>query len=126
MDGTGEEKAIEVIPVVQEEVRIDTVEVPVETVRVRTTVHEDEHAIDEPIRHKRVDVARVAVDRIVEQPVPDRREGDTLIISLFEEIVTLERRFRITEEVHVRTYYEEEVHHEVVRTRRKEATIERG
>lgn len=126
MDGTGEEKAIEVIPVVQEEVRIDTVEVPVETVRVRTTVHEDEHAIDEPIRHKRVDVARVAVDRIVEQPVPDRREGDTLIISLFEEIVTLERRFRITEEVHVRTYYEEEVHHEVVRRRRKEATIERG
>lgn len=125
MNVSGGEATARGVPVIEEELQVGTEEVTTETLRVRTVVREDEHVIDEPVRDKRVEITRVPVDRICDQPVPDRQEGDTTIISLCRETITIHKNYHIYEEVHVRTFYEEDRHHEVVLTRRTDAVIDR-
>lgn len=125
MNVSGGDKAARGVAVVEEELHVGTEEVTTETLRVRTVVREDEHVIDEPVRNKRVEIARVPVDRICDQPVPDRQEGDTTVLSLCREIITVQKKYHVYEEVRVRTFYEEDRHREVVRTRRTEAIIDR-
>lgn len=126
MNVSGGDETARGVPVIEEELQVGMEEVTTETLRVRTVVREDEHVIDEPVREKRVEVTRVPVDQICDQPVPDRQEGDTVIISLCREIVTIQKKYQVYEEVHVRTFYEKGRHHEVVRTRGTEAIINRG
>lgn len=122
MNVSGGDETARGVPVIEEELQVGTEEVTTE----RTVVREDEHVVDEPVREKRVEVTRVPVDEICDQPVPDRQEGDTVIISLCREIVTIQKKYQVYEEVHVRTFYEKGRHHEVVRTRDTEAIIDRG
>lgn len=125
MNVSGGDKAARGVAVVEEELHVGTEEVTTETLRVRTVVCEDEHVIDEPVRNKRVEIARVPVDRICDQPIPDQQEGDTTVLSLCREIITIQKKYQVYEEVHIRTFYEEDRHREVVRTRRTEAIIDR-
>lgn len=124
MNAKDGDEVITTVPIIEEELHVGRTEVTTGRVRVRTTVHEDERVIDEPIRHKRLEVTRVPVERTADQPEPDRQDGDTLVISLCREIVTIQRKYEVYEEVRVRTIYEEERHREVVRLRRTEANVE--
>lgn len=115
----------EIVPLVVEDFTVVKEQVTTGTVRVRTVVHEDQQEIDEPLRVKEVEVVRVPVDRLVDEPVADRQDGDTLIISVHREIAVVQRKFQVFEEVHIKTQWREERHREVVRTQRTEAVIER-
>jgi len=115
----------ETVPLVVEDFTVVKEQVTTGTVRVRTVVHEDQQEIDEPLRVKEVEVVRVPVDRLVDGPVADRQDGDTLIISVHREIAVVQRKFQVFEEVHIKTQWREERHREVVRTQRTEAVIER-
>lgn len=93
-----------VLPIAQEElqVKVRTVDTG-RGVRVHKTVSEQTHAIDQALLHDTVDVQRVVVDRIVpvsEAPVT-RQEGDTLIVPILEEVLVVEKRVRIKEELHI-------------------------
>ncbi|HWL71335.1 MAG TPA: YsnF/AvaK domain-containing protein [Geminicoccus sp.] len=68
-------------------------------VRVRTLVREDEELIDALLHSEQAEVERVALDRWVEEPVPVRQEGATMVITLHEEVVVVEKRLRAIEEV---------------------------
>jgi Domain of unknown function (DUF2382) len=118
--------AEEIIPVIQEDVVIGTERATTGTVRVRTVIHEDEHAIDEPVEITDVEVKRVPVDLWTDEPVADRVEGDTRIISVHREEVIVQRRLHVVEEVHVMLRKREERHREIVRTRQAQVVIERG
>jgi len=92
-----------VIPVVEE-----TVELGhrfVDTGRgVRITKHVTEHEahIDDPLIREDVTVERVPIDMLVSGPEPKQRyEGDTLVIPVLEEVLVLEKRVRLKEEVRV-------------------------
>jgi len=92
-----------VIPVVEE-----TVELGhrfVDTGRgVRVTKHVNEHEahIDDALIHEDVTVERVPMDILVNGPEPTQHyEGDTLVIPVLEEVLVLEKRVRIKEEVRV-------------------------
>lgn len=97
MNVSGGDEAARGVAVVEEELHVGTEEVTTETLRVRTVVREDEHVIDEPVRNKRVEIARVPVDRICDQPVPDRQEGDTTVLSLCREIITVQKKYHVYE-----------------------------
>ena len=49
-----------------------------------------------------VEIERVPINRPVEGPVPIRYEGDTMIVPLLEEVVVVEKRLILKEELHVR------------------------
>ena len=76
----------EVIPLVEETLKVERRERTKEIVRIKTVVHEEQQVVDESVTETEVDVRRVAVERWVDAPVADRMEGETLVISLHREI----------------------------------------
>jgi uncharacterized protein (TIGR02271 family) len=89
------------IPLAEEKLRVD--KRVRETGRVRLTKHVDvrEEVVDEPLFREKVEVERVPVDRYVDEPVPTRTEGETTIIPVMEEVLVVEKRLRLKEELHV-------------------------
>jgi Domain of unknown function (DUF2382) len=87
--------------------------------------HEDEHAIDEPVTITDVEVKRVPVDLWTDEPVADRVEGDTRIISVHREEIVVQRRLHVVEEVHLTLRRREERHREIVRTQQMQVLVER-
>ena len=114
----------ETLPVVAERAIITKHKKLTGGVRVRTVVREDEAIVDEPLGTERVEVARVRLDRWVEAPVPVRREGDTTIITLHEEVSVVEKRLRATEEVHLTRARSTRRAAQRVTLRREEAVVE--
>lgn len=114
------------IPVRQEEISIDTETVDTgRGVRVTKTVRDRPVVVEEILRREQVDVRRVPVDRIVADAPPPRREGATLIIPVVEEILVVEKKLRVTEEIHITTTAHEEPTSEVVNLKSEEVTIQR-
>lgn len=52
--------------------------------------------------HEEVEIERVPVNRIVEAPTPWRRDGDITIVPVFEEILVVEKKLLLKEEVRIR------------------------
>jgi uncharacterized protein (TIGR02271 family) len=93
-----------------------------DTVRIETTTHTRDHHIDEPLSHTRVQVERVPIGRAVAAVPAVREEGDTTILPVVEEVIVVERRLILKEEVHIRRIKVAERHTETVTTR--EQTVE--
>ncbi|HYQ90793.1 MAG TPA: YsnF/AvaK domain-containing protein [Candidatus Competibacteraceae bacterium] len=91
----------QVIPVIAEFLNVAKRSVETGGVRVSKKVEEHEEVIDEPLLHEDVEVQRVAVNRFVEAPMPVRQEDATVIIPLFEEVLVIEKRLLLKEEVHI-------------------------
>lgn len=87
-------------------------------------VMEREETIDEPLLRESVEVERVPINRIVAEAPPSRQEGDTLIIPVLEEVLVVEKRLMLKEEVRI-TRTQTEVHQpQAVTLRTEEAVIE--
>jgi uncharacterized protein (TIGR02271 family) len=115
-----------VVPVLEEE--LDVRRRRVETgdgVRVEKTVDEHEACVDEPLTKEEVEVERVAVGRPVDGPVSVRYEGDTMIVPILEEVLVVEKRLMLKEEIRI-TRRRHEVHSpQRVTLRREHANVER-
>lgn len=99
-----------VIPALEERMVVDRH--PVETGRVRIHKHVDEAetTVDEPLLQENWDVERVAVNRILAGDPPEPRyEGDTLVLPVLEEVLVVEKRLILREEMRV-TRRRREVH----------------
>ena len=64
------------------------------------------------------------IDREVDAPLPIRREGDTIIIPIVEEVLVVEKRLSLKEEIHITRYTRTERHQERVTLHREEAQVE--
>jgi stress response protein YsnF len=73
----------------------------------------------------RVEVERVLIERPVAAVRPTREEGDTTILSVVEEIIVIERRLILKEEVHIRRVHVAERHQETVVVREQSVEISR-
>jgi uncharacterized protein (TIGR02271 family) len=81
--------------------------------------------VDLPLEKEEVEVERVAVGRVVETAPEIRREGDTLIVPLVEEVLVVEKRLVLREEVRVTTRRSQTRQPQRVMLRSEEAEIER-
>ena len=95
------------------------------TVRVATTTREREQLIDEELTHERYEVERVPVGRVVETAPPVREENGATVLSVVEEVVVVERRLMLKEEVHIRRVRTTERHRETVGLREQDAVVTR-
>jgi len=120
----GGEEAV-VVPVVAEEAEVRKQVIETGRVRVAKTVREREEVVDVPLWRDEVQVERVPINRVVEGPVVVRHEGDTTIIPLVEEILVVEKRLMLREELRVTTRHVEEHRPQRVTLRTEEATVER-
>ena len=55
-----------------------------------------------PLFREDCDVERVPIRRMIDQPAEIRQDGDTLIIPLMEEVLVVEKRLMLREELHIR------------------------
>ena len=97
-----------------------------ETVRLRKRVHEEEEVLDVPVQTEAVEVERVPVGRWLEAPAEVRQEGDTTVYPVVEEVLVVEKRLRLVEEVRVTRRQETRRVQERVGLRREEVVAERG
>jgi uncharacterized protein (TIGR02271 family) len=122
MSTEGEET---VVPIVQEELHVETERVETGRVRLTKRVHEREVLVEQPSIQEEVQVERVPVNRFVAEPVTVRYEGDTMIIPVLEEVVVVETRWRVKEEVRVTKRQITTPLSQPVRLRTEEVQVER-
>ena len=96
-----------------------------ERVRLHKRVHEDEEVLDVPVRTEAIEVERVPVGRWIDAPVEVRREGDTTVYPVVEEVLVVEKRLRLVEEVRVTRRQATQHVQERVGLRREEIVVER-
>ena len=91
-----------IIPLVEEQATV--VKNIVETGRVQVSTHVEEKValIQEALRHEDVVVERVVIGETVETAPAIRQEGDTLIYPIVEEVLFVEKRLVLKEEIHIR------------------------
>ena len=94
-------------------------------VRITKTVTEREETADIPLISDRVEVERVTLNRVLDAAPEVRREGDTLIVPILEEVLVVEKRLMLREELHIRMTREEIHQPQQVILRREDAKIER-
>jgi uncharacterized protein (TIGR02271 family) len=90
-----------VVPVIREEVHVGTRVIERGGVRVHKRVEEREEVVEQPVFHEEVSVERIAIGRPIDEVVSSRQEGDTLIIPVLEEMLVVERRLVLKEEVRI-------------------------
>jgi uncharacterized protein (TIGR02271 family) len=113
------------IPLNVEDLTIERREVKRDVrIHIRTSSHDQ--LVDEPAMHERVEIEHVAVGRPIDAIPPIREEGDTTVIPVVEEIVVVERRLILKEEIRLRRVRTTERHRETVTLREQQAVIERA
>jgi uncharacterized protein (TIGR02271 family) len=113
------------VPLHEEEISVSRREIKKAKVQVALVTGTRRQLIDEELTHVRVEIERVPIDRTVEVVPPIRQEGDITIIPVVEEIVVVERRLVLKEEVRVRRVSTKEQHQETVALRQQEAVVTR-
>ena len=113
------------IALVEEEARIDKREVVTGRVRIRTRVEEAEETVRGTLDEEVVEVERVPVDRIVDAAPAVRQDGDVTIIPVMEEVLVVEKRLVLKEELHVRRRRTQESVEVPVTLRRERVEVER-
>lgn len=113
------------IPIVEERARIEKHVVATGLVRIKTEVSERVELLSDELTTQTVKVERVPVDREVDAPPEVRSEGDVLIIPVVEQRLFIEKRWVLTEELHVRRRMDTEVVEVPVDLRATRVSVER-
>ena len=84
--------------------------------------------LEESLRHEELQVERVPCRTEVDPAHPPqvRQEGDVTVIPVLEEVLVVEKRLVLKEELHVRRVVHEEPHSVPVTLRREQVTVERN
>jgi stress response protein YsnF len=121
----GTSSEAEVIARAEEEVRLDKRMVTTGKVRVRTIVDVETELAKATLDGETVEVTRVPIDRIVDQAPGIRVEDNVTIIPVLEEVLVVDKRLVLKEEVHIRKLATTEDVEIPVELRKQHAVIER-
>jgi uncharacterized protein (TIGR02271 family) len=115
------------VPVLSEELAVERRTHVTGGVRVHRRVSERIARLDEPVVRERVTVERVPVDRpVLDGRIPTVHERDgVLIVPVIEEVLVVEKRLMVREELHVRRIREESRDRREVPLRREHVDVER-
>jgi uncharacterized protein (TIGR02271 family) len=114
-----------VVPVLAEDLEVQKRSVETGKVRITKVVHEREALVDEPLWREEAEVTRVPMQRVVEGPVPVREEHGTTILSVVEEVLVVEKRWMLREEIHLRKQRLETHQPQRITLRSEEVQVER-
>ena len=115
----------ETIPLVRKELDLAKREVETARVRVRKLVERHEELIEEPLVRHDVEVERVPVNRMLDAPAATRQDGDVLVVPVLEEVVVVQKRWLLKEELRIRRRETRTAHRERVSLREERVVVER-
>lgn len=117
-----------VLPIVEETAHIEKRLREKGRVRVSTQTETINNMLRESLHGNTVGVSRVPIDRVIQEgePVPQTRtEGSVTIIPILEEVLVVEKRLILKEEVHIRETSTNQDVEVPVTVRKQRAVIER-
>ena len=114
-----------VVPVVAESLNVSKRQLERGRVVVHKRVVTQQTTVDELLKDEQIEINRVPINKIVEAAGPNRSDGDTLIIPLYEEVLVVEKRLVLVEELHIIKRVREHRDPQEVTLRREEVDIER-
>lgn len=114
-----------IIPLVEERAVVDKHVRETGRVRVRTSVERREELVEDELVHEEVEVERVAVGREIDAMPEIRREEDLTIVPVVEEVLVVEKKLVLVEEIHLRRTRRTERVSETVPLAAQRAEIER-
>ena len=110
---------------VAEEAEVSKRKVVTGRIDVRTVTDTVDDLVKASVQDQTVEVTRVSVNRYVDAAPGLRTEGDLTIIPVFEEVLVVEKRLLLKEEVHIRRIIRSEDVETTVPLRRQRAVVER-
>ena len=113
------------IPLAEEEAFLETRRVSTGKVRVRSQTDTIEDVAAAVLEGQHVEVTRVPIDEVVTVPPAVRTEGDVTIVPVLEEVLFVEKRLVLKEELHIRRLVTTETVEVAVTRRRQRAVVER-
>ena len=120
-----DERTPEVIPLIEEELRLEKRSSAAGKVRVRTETELVEEIARATLDGENVDVTRVPVGREISAAPAVRTEGDVVIVPVLEEILVVEKRLFLKEELHIRRQATQETVEVPVTLRKQRGVVER-
>lgn len=113
-------------PVIVEEAHVEKAWRDTATVRVSKRVFERDVIVEELLRQETVEIERVPVNRMVEAMPSSRTEGDVTVIPVVEEVVVVEKRLMLKEEIRVRRASSQKPFQQTVTLREEQVEIDRS
>jgi uncharacterized protein (TIGR02271 family) len=92
----------EPLPVAEEHAEVNKRQILDGRVRVQTITDTVEEVVEAELEKSSVEITRVPIGKTVTEPPPVRTEGDVTIVPVVEEMLKIERRLVLKEEVHIR------------------------
>src|SRR5215208_4207918 len=114
-----------VIPLAEETARIEKRQGPTKTVRIQTLAEDVEEIVSATLKGETVDIRRVPVDRPVSKIPETRTENGVTIIPIVEEVLFVEKRLVLKEELHLRRHVTKETVALPVTLKKQRAVVER-
>ena len=99
---------------------------PTGRVSVSTVTKTRAELIDALLTRENAEIERVLIGQPVDEIPVIREEGDTIVIPLVQEVVVVERRLILKEEIRIRRVTTTERHLQTVTLREQDAVITRG
>ena len=121
-----EEQEVAAIPLVEERVSVTRREVETGRLRIQVSVEEREDKVPVELSHDEVEIERVPVNKAVSELPSVRLEGSTTVIPVVEEVVVVEKRLVVVEEIHVRRRATTETRDIPVTIRSEQVRIDRS
>jgi hypothetical protein len=90
---------------------------------IRVTPHTDQRAVAVPLNEEHAEVRRVRVERFVDQAPPIRTEGDVVVVPVMEEVLVVEKRLMLREEIHITRKVATRIEEQVVPVRSERAEV---
>jgi uncharacterized protein (TIGR02271 family) len=113
------------IPLAEEQLSVEKRQVETAKVRVRTETEFVEEQVSVDLLQDEVEVTRVPIGRAVEKPPALREEGDVLIVPVLEEVLVVEKRLVLKEELRIARRAKSTVRELPVVLRKQRAVIDR-
>lgn len=116
------------IPVTEEALVVERRTVDVGTVSISSNTETRNVVVDEPVFVEELHIERHRIDRPVSLHTPPvtRTEGDTTVIPVLEEVVVVEKRLMLREEVRITRIRRAQATRQVVPLRREEVHVQRS
>lgn len=114
------------VPLVEESVEVTKRVVDGDSVTVQTWVEEQVEWVRETLVGEDVSVERVPVGQVVSQAPRIREEGRVTIIPIVQEVLHVEKRLMLVEEVHITRHTEEKTIEQPVTLRSMQGRISKG
>ncbi|MDB5613580.1 MAG: hypothetical protein JWQ22_1233 [Devosia sp.] len=115
----------DVLKIVTETATLEKRDVLTGRVRVSTRTETVDELVSSALERRDVSVTRLAIDREVDVVPAVRTEGDVTIIPVVEEILVVEKRLVLREEIHLRQATTSQSVEVPVSLRKQHAVIER-